>query len=65
MIKLNVQDMDCGGCVKSVQQAVTAKDAGADVKADLETGVVEVTSSLEPETIRSTIEEAGFPAQLA
>lgn len=65
MIKLNVQEMACGGCVKSIKEAIAAKDADADVTADLETGAVEVKSSLEPEAIRMTIEEAGFPAQLA
>nr|WP_321445388.1 cation transporter [uncultured Cohaesibacter sp.] len=65
MIKLTVQEMACGGCVKSVKEAVTALDGSADVKVDLETGLVEVSSSAEPEAIRSAIEDAGFPAQLA
>ncbi|PLW75038.1 heavy-metal-associated domain-containing protein [Cohaesibacter celericrescens] len=65
MIKLNVQDMACGGCIKSIKEAIMAKDTTADVNADLETGAVEVTSSLSPDAIRDTIIEAGFPAQLA
>ncbi|SNY92116.1 copper chaperone [Cohaesibacter sp. ES.047] len=65
MIKLNVQEMACGGCVKSIKEAITAVDGSAEVNADLESGTVEVTSSAAPETVRQTIEEAGFPAQLA
>ena len=64
MIKLTVQEMACGGCVKSIKEALTALDPSADVHADLEAGTVEVTSKTEPEMIRTTIEEAGFPAQL-
>lgn len=65
MIKLTVQEMACGGCVKSIKEALTALDGAVDVNADLATGIVEVTSSAEPEAIRAAIEEAGFPAQLA
>lgn len=65
MIKLTVQEMACGGCVKSIKEALTALDGSVDVNADLESGTVEVTSSAEPEAIRAAIEEAGFPAQLA
>jgi len=65
MIKLTVQEMACGGCVKSIKEALTALDRSVDVNADLESGTVEVTSSAEPEAIRAAIEEAGFPAQLA
>ncbi|TLP45594.1 MULTISPECIES: heavy-metal-associated domain-containing protein [Cohaesibacter] len=65
MIKLTVQEMACGGCVKSIKEALTALDGSVNVNADLESGTVEVTSSAEPEAIRAAIEEAGFPAQLA
>nr|WP_319390202.1 heavy-metal-associated domain-containing protein [uncultured Cohaesibacter sp.] len=65
MIKLNVQEMSCGGCVKSVTEAVKNVDASAEVEASLETGAVTVESGADPEAIRSAIEEAGFPAALA
>lgn len=65
MIKLTVQEMACGGCVKSIQEALTALDTAVDVKADLDAGTVEVQSTADPEKIRAAIEEAGFPAQLA
>lgn len=65
MIKLTVQEMACGGCVKSIKEALSALDGSVDVNADLETGIVEVSSSAAPEAVRAAIEEAGFPAQLA
>ena len=65
MIKLNVQEMACGGCVKSVTEAVKGVDAAAKVNASLETGEVKVESGANPEAIRTAIEEAGFPAALA
>nr|WP_321462662.1 heavy-metal-associated domain-containing protein [uncultured Cohaesibacter sp.] len=65
MITLNVKEMACGGCVKSVTEAVKSVDASAEVDASLETGEVKVTSGANPESIRSAIEEAGFPAALA
>ena len=65
MITLNVQEMACGGCVKSVTEAVKSIDADANVDASLETGEVKVESGANPEAIRTAIEEAGFPAALA
>lgn len=62
---LMVKEMACGGCVKSISEAITALDGQAEISADLESGKVEVTSSLDAETVRKTIEEAGFPASLA
>nr|WP_321458159.1 heavy-metal-associated domain-containing protein [uncultured Cohaesibacter sp.] len=65
MITLNVKEMACGGCVKSVTEAVKSIDSAAEVDASLETGEVKVQSGANPEAIRSAIEEAGFPAALA
>ncbi|WP_316861569.1 heavy-metal-associated domain-containing protein [uncultured Cohaesibacter sp.] len=65
MIKLNVKEMMCGGCAKSVTEAIKAVDADADVSVELENGSVSVASSAAPDAIRNAIEEAGFPAELA
>ena len=64
MIKLKVEEMACGGCVKSIKEALTALDSNVAVEADLETGAVDVTSEASPEAVREAIEEAGFPARL-
>jgi copper chaperone len=60
MTTYTVPDMDCGGCVASITRAVQKLDGGATIKADLDTKRVEVTSRLNPEAIRSAIEDAGF-----
>ena len=64
MILLDVKDMACGGCVKSIKEAVAALDGACVVEADLTSGRVEVQTRLEAEAIRAAIEEAGFPADI-
>lgn len=57
---LHVKGMTCQHCVKGVTRAVQAHDAAADVKIDLATGQVLVTSALPAATIRAAIEEEGY-----
>ncbi|MCT4654691.1 MAG: heavy-metal-associated domain-containing protein [Cohaesibacter sp.] len=64
MITLNVQEMACGGCVKSIREAIEAKDAAAKVDGNLEAAQITVETSLSAEDVRQTIEELGFPASL-
>jgi copper chaperone len=64
MITLNVQEMACGGCVKSIREAIERKDQSAKVEGDLEAGKISVETSLDAEIVRQTIEELGFPASL-
>lgn len=65
MAQFKVSEMACGACVKSITEALKAKDADVAVEANLEAGLVDVTSNLSDEAVRSVIEEAGFPAALA
>ena len=53
----SVEGMTCGHCVKSVTQAVQAKDAGAEVKVDLAAKQVSVQSQLSPNEIADAIRE--------
>lgn len=55
-----VPDMDCGGCVASITNAVKQLDAKATVNADLETKQVKVDGDLAPAAVRAAIEDAGF-----
>ncbi len=64
MITLNVQEMACGGCVKSIREAIEGKDQSAKVEGDVDAGKITVETALEAETVRQTIEELGFPASL-
>ena len=65
MITLNVKDMTCGHCVSTVTKAVQSLDAGATVQVDLQTGRVDVNSSVQPDRLVEAITEAGYPAALA
>jgi len=62
----DVKEMSCGNCVKHVTKAVQAVEPGAEVKADLATGKVEVSPSpKDPSAVAAAITEAGYPARVA
>ncbi len=56
--KYRVEGMTCGGCVKSVQNALAALDE--DVKVDLKCGTAELSEDVAEVTIKETIENLGF-----
>ncbi|MEU4565625.1 cation transporter [Micromonospora sp. NPDC023956] len=57
-----VQGMTCGHCVSAVSSELGAVAGVTDVKVDLASGQVTVTSDapLETETVRAAVDEAGF-----
>lgn len=57
-----VTGMTCGHCALSVTEEVTAIDGVTDVRVDVPTGRVTVTSEtqLSANTIRAAVEEAGY-----
>ena len=63
-MELKVQDMSCGHCVNSVTKAVQGIDPEAKVDVDLDAGRVSIASAADPATVRSAIEEAGYPAEV-
>ena len=58
--KYKVSGMTCGGCVRSVTNAITARDSAAKVEIDLPTGVVTVDGDLSEDTVKDAVEGAGF-----
>ncbi len=58
--KYKVSGMTCGGCVRSVTNAITARDSAAKVEVDLPTGVVTVDGDLSEDTVKDAVEGAGF-----
>ncbi len=56
--KYRVEGMTCGGCVKSVQNALAALDK--EVKVDLESGTAELSEEVAEATIKETVEDLGF-----
>lgn len=57
-----VSGMTCGHCVSAVTAEVGGIDGVSDVKVDLATGVVTVTSAapLEEQAVRDAVDEAGY-----
>jgi len=61
MYELQVEQMSCGGCVRSVTRSVQAVDSQAKVEVDLQTKKVRVESSVGLDAITTAIADAGFP----
>ena len=58
--KYKVSGMTCGGCVRSVTNAITARNAAAKVEVDLPAGIVSVEGDLSEDTVKDAVEGAGF-----
>ena len=58
--KYKVSGMTCGGCARSVANAITAKDGQAKVEVDLAAGTVAVDGSLSADAVKDAVEGAGF-----
>ncbi|WXL26753.1 cation transporter [Ectopseudomonas mendocina] len=59
-----VEGMTCQHCVKAVTEAVKAVDASAEVKVQLNSGVVQITSDQSDDALIIAIAEAGYGAGL-
>ena len=62
-IKVRVDGMTCGGCVKSVQKALNAHDGVTEAVADLDKKSVDVNfdpAKIQEAGIKAAIEDAGF-----
>ena len=56
----NVQGMSCGHCVQAVTRAVKELDPDAEVKVDLPSGRVDVTSDEDRGAIARAIQDEGY-----
>lgn len=59
-MELEVKDMSCGGCARSITNAVKQVDPAASVDVDIEQKTVKVTSTVPPEDVLNAISEAGY-----
>ncbi|MGV7245121.1 heavy-metal-associated domain-containing protein [Caballeronia sp. M23-90] len=59
-MEFQVNDMSCGGCARSITNAVKQVDASATVDVDIAQKTVKVTSSVLPENVLNAITEAGY-----
>ncbi|WP_090502256.1 heavy-metal-associated domain-containing protein [Pseudomonas borbori] len=65
MHTFRVEGMTCEHCVKTVREALLARDPAADVKVKLQGGEVRVSSSLSSDELIIAIAEAGYGVGLA
>jgi copper chaperone len=61
MMEFKVSGMTCQGCINAVNRAIQSQDAGAIVKVDLSTQMINVDSTLNRQALTQIILEAGFP----
>jgi copper chaperone len=61
-VKLMIEDMTCGGCVRGVTRAIQAIDPAAMVAADLAARSIEVSTSRSEAEIRAVLRQAGYAA---
>ncbi len=60
MLTLQVKGMSCGHCKKAVTSAILAKDSKAQVTVDVQSGRVEVDSTLSDTELKEAIDDAGY-----
>ncbi len=64
MTKLSVPDMSCGHCKATIEKAVGAADAAAELNFDMEARTVEVKSALALDQLLAVLKAEGYPASL-
>ena len=63
MLKLKVPDMTCGHCVRTIEKAVKAIDAEADVRTDLAGKLVTIESRQGDQAIVAALRSAGYESK--
>jgi copper chaperone len=63
MIELELPDMTCGHCVKSVTATVQKLDPAATVRCDLPTHQVQIDTTVPRERIVQALAIEGYPAR--
>ncbi|MFM7007776.1 MAG: heavy-metal-associated domain-containing protein [Betaproteobacteria bacterium] len=64
MIKLNVPDMSCNHCARSITSAIQGKYSAATVVCDLENKTVSVEQGPGALELQETLKEAGYSSTL-
>lgn len=63
-MQFHIENMACGGCVRSITKVIESMDPQAKIEADLTTRLVSVVSEKPREAFLSVLEDAGFPAAI-
>ena len=61
-MKLTINKMSCGGCVRSITQAIVSIDDTATVQADLPGHSITVNTERSEAEIRAALDSIGYPA---
>ncbi|WP_462156438.1 heavy-metal-associated domain-containing protein [Pseudoalteromonas piscicida] len=64
MLRLRVEKMVCGHCVKAITEAMQAADSQAQVNVRLDDKIVEVSSTKGEDEVIAIIGNAGYSAEL-
>lgn len=62
-VEIRVDGMTCGGCVKSIQNALTGRDGVSSAAADLDSSMVAIefdSGVIQQDAIEQAIVDAGF-----
>ncbi|MDE1883092.1 MAG: heavy-metal-associated domain-containing protein [Rhodospirillales bacterium] len=62
-LQFTVPDMDCGGCIRSITEAIHKIDPAAKVEADLNTKLVKIGGAADATAYAGAIEGAGFDVE--
>jgi copper chaperone len=62
MIELQLPDMTCGHCVRTVTEVARRLDPNAQVQADLNTHTARFDTQADVHLLRRALEEEGYPA---
>ena len=65
MVRLKIEAMTCGGCAKSITQAIESVDRKAKIDVDIEGRLVTVDSTTNVNSLIEVIHEAGYEATMA
>ena len=62
MIELQLPDMTCGHCVRTVAEVARRLDPDAQVQTDLATNMARFETRADEKALRAALEEEGYPA---
>lgn len=65
MVRFTVPGMTCGGCARSILNAILGIDAQATVETDIPARRVSVASRADSETLIAAMRDAGYEAEAA
>ena len=61
-MQLHIENMTCGGCARTVTNAIKSVDPAAEIETDPPSRRVDIRSEKPGEVFLPALEEAGYPA---